>query len=142
MTDNGVALLETLGMSKRFGGFTAVDKVDFRLMAGARQAIIGPNGAGKTTFINLLTGALEPTEGRVLLQGSDISRVAQAKRVKLGIARTFQIPVNVRMASAGQPRRPKRRASRRGASALMERASGTRPTITICPPTQTVAART
>ena len=89
--DDGVALLETLGMSKRFGGFTAVDKVDFRLMAGARQAIIGPNGAGKTTFINLLTGALEPTEGRVLLEGHDITRMAQSRRVKLGIARTFQI---------------------------------------------------
>ncbi len=91
VTAEGAVLLETLGMTKRFGGFTAVDNVDFRLMAGARQAIIGPNGAGKTTFINLLTGALEPTEGRVLLQGRDISRLAQAKRVKLGIARTFQI---------------------------------------------------
>ena len=65
--------------------------IDFRLEAGARRALIGPNGAGKTTFINLLTGVLRPSEGEVLLKGRDITRTAQAERVKLGIARTFQI---------------------------------------------------
>ena len=84
-------LLETRGLTRRFGGFLAVANVDFRLAKGARQAIIGPNGAGKTTFINLLTGLLRPSAGQVLLEGDDITSLAQAQRVKRGIARTFQI---------------------------------------------------
>jgi ABC-type branched-subunit amino acid transport system ATPase component len=91
MTATATPLLETRGLTCRFGAFTAVDGVDFRLMAGARQAIIGPNGAGKTTFINLLTGVLRPTAGQVWLEGSNITALAQAQRVKRGIARTFQI---------------------------------------------------
>lgn len=91
MTSAGAPLLETRGMTRKFGGFVAVDNVDFRLLAGARQAIIGPNGAGKTTFINLLTGVLAPSAGQVLLNGEDITGMAQATRVKRGIARTFQI---------------------------------------------------
>ena len=91
MTVTATPLLETRGLTCRFGAFTAVDGVDFRLMAGARQAIIGPNGAGKTTFINLLTGVLRPTAGQVWLEGSNITALAQAQRVKRGIARTFQI---------------------------------------------------
>ena len=83
--------LETEGLSRHFGALTAVNRVDFKLAAGARHALIGPNGAGKTTFINLLTGVLMPTRGRVLLAGRDITARAQAERVKLGIARTFQI---------------------------------------------------
>ena len=65
MTATAPPLLETRGLTHRFGAFTAVDGVDFHLMAGARLAIIGPNGAGKTTFINLLTGVLHPTAGQV-----------------------------------------------------------------------------
>jgi branched-chain amino acid transport system ATP-binding protein len=91
MTVTATPLLETRGLTCRFGAFTAVDGVDFRLMAGARQAIIGPNGAGKTTFISLLTGVLHPTAGQVWLEGSNITALAQAQRVKRGIARTFQI---------------------------------------------------
>ena len=91
MTATAPPLLETRGLTCRFGAFTAVDGVDFRLLAGARQAIIGPNGAGKTTFINLLTGVLRPTAGQVWLEGSNITALAQAQRVKRGIARTFQI---------------------------------------------------
>ena len=83
--------LETRALSRRFGALTAVQEIDFKLAVGARHALIGPNGAGKTTFINLLTGALRPTHGRVLLRGRDITDKAQAARVKLGIARTFQI---------------------------------------------------
>jgi ABC-type branched-subunit amino acid transport system ATPase component len=85
------ALLETRGLSKNFGALAASRKIDFRLEPGARHALIGPNGAGKTTFINLLTGVLRPSEGQILLRGQDITHVAQAERVKLGIARTFQI---------------------------------------------------
>jgi branched-chain amino acid transport system ATP-binding protein len=83
--------LETQALSRHFGALVAVQKVDFKLSAGARHALIGPNGAGKTTFVNLLTGILPPTRGRVLLAGQDITGKAQAERVKLGIARTFQI---------------------------------------------------
>jgi branched-chain amino acid transport system ATP-binding protein len=85
------ALLETRGLSRNFGALAAVRDIDFRLEAGARHALIGPNGAGKTTFINLLTGVLKPTVGTVLLKGRDITATPQAERVKLGIARTFQI---------------------------------------------------
>jgi len=83
--------LETQGLSRHFGALTAVREIDFKLDAGARHALIGPNGAGKTTFVNLLTGVLRPTGGRVLLAGRDITAKPQAERVKLGIARTFQI---------------------------------------------------
>jgi ABC-type branched-subunit amino acid transport system ATPase component len=83
--------LETRGLSRRFGALVALQEVDFKLVAGARHALIGPNGAGKTTFINLLAGALPPSGGRVLLKGEDITGKKQAERVKLGIARTFQI---------------------------------------------------
>jgi branched-chain amino acid transport system ATP-binding protein len=83
--------LETRALSRNFGALRAVREINFKLGAGARHALIGPNGAGKTTFINLLTGALAPTQGRVLLAGRDITNKAQAERVKLGLARTFQI---------------------------------------------------
>ena len=83
--------LETRALGRSFGALKAVQNVDFKLEAGARHALIGPNGAGKTTFINLLTGVLPPTTGSVLLAGRDITATAQAERVKLGIARTFQI---------------------------------------------------
>jgi ABC-type branched-subunit amino acid transport system ATPase component len=83
--------LETRGLSRNFGALKAVQQIDFKLGAGARHALIGPNGAGKTTFINLLTGVLSPTHGSVWLAGRDITAKAQAERVKLGIARTFQI---------------------------------------------------
>jgi len=83
--------LETRALTRHFGALMAVQQIDFKLDAGARHALIGPNGAGKTTFVNLLTGVLSPSGGRVLLKGRDITAMAQAERVKLGIARTFQI---------------------------------------------------
>ncbi|WP_414472908.1 ABC transporter ATP-binding protein [Microvirga sp. M2] len=83
--------LETRGLVKRFGGLLATDNVTFRLEQGARHALIGPNGAGKTTFINLLTGVLTPTSGQILLAGSDITRMRPERRVRQGLARTFQI---------------------------------------------------
>lgn len=85
------AVLETVSLVKKFGGITATDDVTFRLEKGARHALIGPNGAGKTTFVNLLTGVLAPTSGRVILQGEDITSLSREARVKRGMARTFQI---------------------------------------------------
>ena len=84
-------LLETHRLCRSFGAVAAARDVDFRLEAGGRHALIGPNGAGKTTFVNLLTGTIRPTSGEVRLRGRDITGVGEAQRVKLGIARTFQI---------------------------------------------------
>jgi len=84
-------LLETRALCRNFGALSAARDIDFRIEAGARHALIGPNGAGKTTFINLLPGVIPPTSGAILMKGRDITKVAQAQRVKLGIARTFQI---------------------------------------------------
>jgi ABC-type branched-subunit amino acid transport system ATPase component len=83
--------LQTRNLVKKFGGFVATNDVSLNVAAGARHALIGPNGAGKTTLINLLTGFLEPTSGSVILKGEDVTRRAQHQRVKLGLARTFQI---------------------------------------------------
>ena len=85
------AALETRGLGKRFGGLVATNDVTFRLERGARHALIGPNGAGKTTFVNLLTGVLAPSAGRVLLGGEDITRLRPEARVHRGLVRTFQI---------------------------------------------------
>ena len=84
-------VLSCEGLVKRFGGITATNNVTLHLQRGARHALIGPNGAGKTTLINLLTGVLEPTEGRITLEGEDISRLAPHRRVRRGMVRTFQI---------------------------------------------------
>ena len=85
------AVLQTERLRKSFGALTVAENIDFRLEAGARHALIGPNGAGKTTFVNMLTGRLAPTSGRVLLGGDDITHVSEADRVKRGLGRTFQI---------------------------------------------------
>ena len=90
MTDKDV-VLRTQGLVKRFGGITATNKVSIDITRGARHALIGPNGAGKSTLINQLTGVLPPTEGRVILNGRDITELAPHKRVALGLVRTFQI---------------------------------------------------
>ncbi|MFI5015614.1 MAG: ABC transporter ATP-binding protein [Hyphomicrobiales bacterium] len=85
------AALETIGLVKRFGGILATDNVSFRLEQGARHALIGPNGAGKTTFVNLLTGVLAPSDGQILLEGQDVTRLRSDLRVRRGLTRTFQI---------------------------------------------------
>src|SRR5262245_732492 len=84
----GARVLETRGLIKRFGGIVAANDVSLKVEKGARHALIGPNGAGKTTIINLLTGMLRPTAGRILLDGEDITRVEPHRRVRLGMART------------------------------------------------------
>ena len=84
-------ILQTIGLEKRFGGILAAHDVNLSVEKGARHALIGPNGAGKTTVINLLTGVLKPTAGRIMLEGRDITDVVPHERVRLGMARTFQI---------------------------------------------------
>ena len=85
------AALETQGLCKSFGALAVASDIEFRLEQGARHALIGPNGAGKTTFVNLVTGVLTPSAGRILLDGDDVTALPQAQRVKRGLARTFQI---------------------------------------------------
>jgi branched-chain amino acid transport system ATP-binding protein len=86
-----MAILETIGLEKRFGGIVAAHDVSLAVEKGARHALIGPNGAGKTTVINMLTGVLRPTAGRIMLEGRDITDIVPHERVRLGMARTFQI---------------------------------------------------
>ncbi len=84
-------VLETRNLERRFGGIIAVNDVSLQVEKGARHALIGPNGAGKTTLINLLTGVLRTSGGSILLEGRDITGLEPHRRVRLGIARTFQI---------------------------------------------------
>jgi branched-chain amino acid transport system ATP-binding protein len=88
----GPAMLSSRGLVKRFGGFTALQGIDFDLMARERVGLIGPNGSGKSTFVNCLTGALRAEEGRVVFAGTDITALPAWKRAHAGLARSFQIP--------------------------------------------------
>lgn len=83
--------IETQGLTLKFGHFTAVNAVSLKIPAGARHAIIGPNGAGKTSLVSALTGAQPATGGSVRVHGRDVTRLPQARRVRQGLARTFQI---------------------------------------------------
>ena len=83
-------MLETRNLHIDFGGFKAINGVDFELVEGERHAIIGPNGAGKTTFFNLITGHLHPTQGDVQFRGRSITGMPPHKIVRLGLARSFQ----------------------------------------------------
>jgi branched-chain amino acid transport system ATP-binding protein len=85
------AALEVQGLNRSFGALHVTREVDLVLGLGARHALIGPNGAGKTTLVNLITGVLRPSAGRVLLEGADITGLRQAERARRGLARTFQI---------------------------------------------------
>ena len=84
-------VLETVALEKRFDGTIATNNVSLAIEQGMRCALIGPNGAGKTTLINLLTGVLRPTAGHILLDGTDITHRKPHERVRLGVARTFQV---------------------------------------------------
>lgn len=85
------ALLETRGLTRRFGGLEAVSDVSFAVPAGQCLGVIGPNGAGKSTFINLVTGHLRPTSGQVVFEGKDITGAKPWAIAKARVARTFQI---------------------------------------------------
>ena len=84
-------LLEVRGLTKRFGGLTATDRIDLAVTEGETYAIIGPNGAGKTTLIAQLAGDLRPDAGRVRFAGTDITDLSAPARSQLGLARSFQI---------------------------------------------------
>ena len=85
------SLLETRGLDRSFGGLHVTRQVSLALEPGARMGLIGPNGAGKTTLVNLMTGVLAPSAGTVWLNGEDVTRLSQPRRVRRGLARTFQI---------------------------------------------------
>jgi branched-chain amino acid transport system ATP-binding protein len=84
-------VLQVNGLTKRFGGLTAVDNVDFTLRDGELHAIIGPNGAGKTTFFNVISGFLSADDGTILFHGTNVSGMTPHKISRLGIARTLQV---------------------------------------------------
>ncbi len=86
-------ILETWGLTKEFRGFTAVQEVDLKIRRGTIHALIGPNGAGKTTVFNLLTKFLEPSAGRILYDGHDITTARPADIARRGMVRSFQISV-------------------------------------------------
>jgi branched-chain amino acid transport system ATP-binding protein len=86
-------LLEARGIVKTFGSFRAVDGADLALAENELIGLIGPNGAGKSTFFNCLAGEARPTLGRIRLRGTDVTALSPAAHARLGLARTFQVPV-------------------------------------------------
>ena len=86
-----MTLLETRGLSRRYGGVTAVNDVSFRLERGEIRSIIGPNGAGKTTFVSMICGRIAPSAGLVFFENQDITGLSPWRRVMRGIVYTFQI---------------------------------------------------
>jgi branched-chain amino acid transport system ATP-binding protein len=91
VSSNGSCALRLRGLSRRFGGITAVSGVNLEISVGARHGIIGPNGAGKTTLFNLISGELRATEGRIELFGQDITNRPPPWRAAAGLGRTYQI---------------------------------------------------
>src|SRR5579863_1523188 len=86
-------LLEATNVSKAFGAFQAVAGADLFVEEGGIIGLIGPNGAGKSTFFNCLAGDLLPTEGRIEFAGTEVTRATPEMHARLGMARTFQVPV-------------------------------------------------
>ena len=128
-TTTRVAVLETRGLSRRFGGVMAVNGVDLALHRGEVLGVIGPNGAGKSTLASLVSGSLRPSAGRILFDGEDISDAPPHARARMGIARTYQVPQpfagmsvfdNVMLARL-HGRRADARGSRAEVEAILER---------------------
>jgi branched-chain amino acid transport system ATP-binding protein len=88
----GIVVLVVEGLVKRFGGFTAVNKVSFKVDQGEILGLIGPNGSGKSTIFNMLSGTLPPSAGSIKFAGAEISGLAPHRIINRGIGRTFQIP--------------------------------------------------
>ncbi|MFI4988692.1 MAG: ABC transporter ATP-binding protein [Alphaproteobacteria bacterium] len=86
------ALLEVEDLGKRFGGFVALDAINLTVAAGERVGLIGPNGSGKSTLVNCLCGTLRNEMGRVRFAGGELDGLPAHRRVRLGIARSFQLP--------------------------------------------------
>jgi branched-chain amino acid transport system ATP-binding protein len=84
-------LLETAGLSRRFGGLLAVDEVTLRLAPGEIRAVIGPNGAGKTTLLGMISGRIRPSAGRISFKGEDVTDLSAWQRTMRGILYTFQV---------------------------------------------------
>jgi urea ABC transporter ATP-binding protein UrtD len=104
-------VLETRGLTKRFGGVVAVDNLDYRVVEGQLRCVIGTNGAGKTTLFNLVTGRLKPTSGEVCFRGADITGFSPHRICRMGVGRKFQAPNvfhelsvadNIRVAAQGK----------------------------------------
>ena len=87
---NSPVLLQVQGLTKQFGGLTAVNRVDLTVHAGELLGLIGPNGAGKTTLFNLLMGLIKPSAGQIRLQGQDITGWRPHRIARLGMVKTFQ----------------------------------------------------
>ena len=85
-------ILQTENLTKRFGGFTAIDDVDFAISEGELRCLIGPNGAGKSTLLTLITGRHDPTEGNIYYDGHDVTAAEPHERVDYGIGMKFQVP--------------------------------------------------
>ncbi|HEV2612846.1 MAG TPA: ABC transporter ATP-binding protein [Noviherbaspirillum sp.] len=109
------ALLQATGLTRRFGGLVAVDKVTISLHAGQVHAVIGTNGAGKSTLINMLSGEIPVSAGSIQLAGEDITRLPQPRRARLGVGRsyqrttifpTFSVLENCRLAAQAALQRP------------------------------------
>jgi len=83
--------LETRDLTIRFGGHVAVNRVSCTFRPGELTAIVGPNGAGKTTYFNLISGQLRPSDGRILLDGADITQLSAPLRTRAGLGRAFQL---------------------------------------------------
>ena len=85
------AILVAEKLSRNFGGIQAIDDLSFALSEGEIVALIGPNGAGKTTLVNLLTGVVKPSFGRIRFEGADVTAQRPFESARRGLARTFQI---------------------------------------------------
>ena len=90
--EKGSEMLRLDGLVMAFGSFRAVDGCSFGVEAGKITGLIGPNGAGKTTLFNLIAGALQPTEGRIVFEGEDVTPLSTDRLFHKGLVRTFQIP--------------------------------------------------
>lgn len=86
-----MTVLQTYGLTRRFGGLTAVDQVDLTVPVGEVHALIGPNGAGKSTFVGMVSGRIDASEGRVEFEGRDVTALPAHQRIRAGMAYTFQI---------------------------------------------------
>ena len=119
------AVLETRGLTRSFGGLTAVAQVDLTLAMGELHAVIGPNGAGKSTLINLLSGDLRPSSGEIRLDGQSVAGLPAHRMARLGIGRSYQKTNILKSLPALENARLAAQA-RQGGARLFRRAAGAR----------------